>query len=126
MFMSLIHVQIFSALPYIPLHEGERSFLSRFHFFLPLTLFLVSNLIPLFFSCLFFAIGLLTWRSSFFLGTVVVYRLVLFESVFTGIFAQDQGVLGILVMEWNGLDWEDGWVAFVADLDETRCSLDLG
>jgi hypothetical protein len=44
---------------------------------------------------------LLTWRLSFFLGAVMVYRLVLFESVLTRILAQDQGVLGILVMEWE-------------------------
>lgn len=34
MFMSLIHVQIFNALPYIPLHERERSFFF-FSFFSP-------------------------------------------------------------------------------------------
>jgi hypothetical protein len=30
MFMSSIHVQIFSALPYIPLHEGEAEFFDSF------------------------------------------------------------------------------------------------
>lgn len=112
MFMSLIHVQIFSALPYIPLHEGERSFVFGFLVLFPSSpfrlscfLFLFLFLSPsssFFFSLLcLFPIGLLTWRLSFFLGAVMVYRLVLFESVLTRILAQDQGVLGILVMEWE-------------------------
>lgn len=76
MFMSLIHVQIFSALPYIPLHEGgaEFFFVSLVFISFPFLTFLslVSILIPLFFMFLLilFLFPLFDWVAymAFFLS----------------------------------------------------------